>query len=99
MRSSPRSGRSSTYPTSRRAITTMRLGAVRALVFFFAPLARLLAEWPWFSAVGCERVFGTRLIASVLVGIVAGGVSLSFLSRLLGFAQRGVAPKPIVMQM
>src|SRR2546423_2831053 len=83
----------------RRRIITILFGAVMALVFFFAPLVRLLAEWPWFSALGYERVFGTRLIASLLLGIVTGGLSFAFLYGNLRFAQRGVVPKPIVMQM
>src|SRR5437868_8157975 len=83
----------------RRRLITILFGAVLALVFFFAPLVRLLAEWPWFSALGYERVFATRLIASLLLGVVTGGLSFAFLHGNLRFAQRGVVPKPIVMQM
>jgi len=76
----------------RRRIITILFGAVLVLVFFFAPLARLLAEWPWFSALGYERVFATRLIASLLLGVVTGGLSFAFLYGNLRFAQRGVVP-------
>ena len=73
------------------------LGA-SALVFFGSPLVRLLAEWPWFSALGYERVFATRLIGSVLLGLLAGGVAFAFLYVNLRFAQRGAVPNPVVMQ-
>jgi hypothetical protein len=86
--------------TRRRA----RLGlwlllGISVLLFFISPLVRLLAEWPWFSALGYERVFATRLIASLLLGIVTGGVAFAFLYANLRFAQRGVVPNPVVMQM
>src|SRR2546423_15214506 len=83
----------------RRRIITILFGAVLVLVFFFAPLVRLLAEWPWFSALGYERVFATRLIASLLLGIVAGGAAFAVLYANLRFAQRGIVPNPVVMQM
>ncbi len=69
------------------------------LFFFISPLIRLLAEWPWFGALGYERVFGTRLLASLLLGIVTGGSAFVFLYGNLRFAQRGVVPNPVVMQM
>jgi len=69
------------------------------LFFFISPLIRLLAEWPWFSALGYERVFGTRLVATLVLGIVTGGIAFVFLYGNLRFAQRGVVPNPVVMQM
>ncbi len=70
------------------------------LVFFFiSPVIGLLAEWPWFSALGYERVFGTRLIASLLLGVLTGGLAFAFLYANLRFAQRGIVPNPVVMQM
>src|SRR5688572_7411485 len=71
---------------------------VTALLFFISPLVRLLAEWPWFSAIGYERVFTTRIIAATLLGVVTGGLAFVFLYANLRFAQRGVVPKPVVMQ-
>src|SRR5439155_1132357 len=67
--------------------------------FLISPLIQLLAEWPWFSALGYERVFATRLIASLLLGIVAGGAAFALLYANLRFAQRGIVPNPVVMQM
>src|SRR5207247_4643916 len=58
----------------------------------------LLAEWPWFSALGYERVFATRLVASFTLGVLAGGVAFAFLYANLRFAQRGIVPNPVVMQ-
>ncbi len=69
------------------------------LLFLISPLIQLLAEWPWFSALGYERVFATRLIASLLLGIVAGGAAFALLYANLRFAQRGIVPNPVVMQM
>ena len=86
-------------PTRRRG----RLGlwlllGISVLLFLISPLVRLLAEWPWFSALGYERVFATRWIASLVLGIVTGGVAFAFLYANLRFAQRGVVPNPVVMQ-
>ena len=82
----------------RSAARWLVLGLI-ILLFFISPLIRLLAEWPWFGALGYERVFGTRLLASLLLGIVTGGIAFVFLYGNLRFAQRGVVPNPVVMQM
>ena len=75
------------------------LVGLSVLFFLISPLIQLLAEWPWFSALGYERVFATRLIASLLLGIVAGGAAFALLYANLRFAQRGIVPNPVVMQM
>jgi len=75
------------------------LVGLSVLFFLISPLIQLLAEWPWFSALGYERVFATRLIASLLLGIVAGGAAFALLFANLRFAQRGIVPNPVVMQM
>jgi len=84
---------------SRGRLSLWLLLAVTVLLFFISPLVRLLAEWPWFSALGYERVFATRLIGSVLLGLIAGGVAFAFLYVNLRFAQRGAVPNPVVMQL
>jgi uncharacterized protein len=68
------------------------------LVFFISPVIGLLAEWPWFSALGYQRVFATRLVASLTLGVLAGGVAFAFLYANLRFAQRGIVPNPVVIQ-
>ena len=83
----------------RRSVAFWLALALIILLFFISPLVRLLAEWPWFSALGYERVFATRLIGSLLLGIVTGGVAFAFLYGNLRFAQRGVVPNPVVMQL
>ena len=85
----------------RRSVAFWVMVGLAILLFFISPLIRLLAEWPWFSALGggYERVFGTRMIGSLLLGIVTGGVAFVFLYFNLRFAQRGVVPNPVVMQM
>ncbi|MGE5803544.1 MAG: UPF0182 family protein [Gemmatimonadota bacterium] len=85
-------------PRRRRLPLGIALG-VALVLFVFPTLVRLLAEWPWFSSLGYERVFGTRIVAATLLGIVTGGFALAFLYLNLRFAQRGVVPKPVVMRM
>jgi len=82
----------------RRTLALWLLG-VTILVFFISPVIGLLAEWPWFSALGYERVFGTRLLASLLLGVLTGGLAFAVLYANLRFAQRGIVPNPVVMQM
>src|SRR5712692_3315714 len=83
----------------RRRVVLWLVVGLGLLIFFISPLVGLLAEWPWFSALGYERVFATRLVASFTLGVLAGGVAFAFLYANLRFAQRGIVPNPVVMQM
>jgi len=83
----------------RRNIGLVVLVGLALLVFVLPTLVRLLAEWPWFSALGYERVFATRIVATTLLGLVTGGLAFAFLYSNLRFAQRGAVPNPVVMQM
>jgi uncharacterized membrane protein (UPF0182 family) len=56
------------------------------------------AEWPWFQALGYERVFATRLLAKALLGVGAGVAAFAFLYANLRFAQRGAVPEPVVLR-
>ena len=82
----------------RRRVALWLVVGLGLLLFFISPLVGLLAEWPWFSALGYERVFATRLVASFTLGVVAGGVAFAFLYANLRFAQRGIVPNPVVMR-
>ncbi|MGH7521759.1 MAG: UPF0182 family protein [Gemmatimonadales bacterium] len=87
-------------PAPRRRRLGLAIALGLALLLFFVPtLVRLLAEWPWFSSLGYARVFGTRIIAATLIGIVTGGFAFAVLYLNLRFAQRGVVPKPVVMRL
>src|SRR5216117_1367774 len=94
------SSRTLRLPGRRRGrLALWLLVGLSVLFFLISPLIQLLAEWPWFSALGYERVFATRLIASLLLGIVAGGAAFALLYANLRFAQRGIVPNPVVMEM
>ena len=68
-------------------------------VFFFLPnLIDLAAEWPWFTALGYGRVFTTRLMVKVLLGVGVGCFTFAFLYINLRVAQRGLVPNPFVVQ-
>src|SRR2546425_4478965 len=82
----------------RRRVAVWLLVGLGLLIFFISPLVGLLAEWPWFSALGYQRVFATRLVASFTLGVLAGGVAFVFLYVNLRFAQRGIVPNPVVLQ-
>src|SRR3989449_1044735 len=82
----------------RRRVVLWLVVGLGLLIFLISPLVGLLAEWPWFSALGYERVFATRLVASFTLGVLAGGVAFAFLYANLRFAQRGIVPNPVVMQ-
>src|SRR2546422_8541186 len=81
----------------RRRVVLWLVVGLGLLIFLISPLVGLLAEWPWFSALGYERVFATRLVASFTLGALAGGVAFAFLYANLRFAQRGIVPNPVVM--
>ena len=72
---------------------------VALLLFLLLPsLVTLAAEWPWFQALGFQRVFATRLLAKTILGVGAGVVAFAFLYSNLRFAQRGVVPDPLVLR-
>jgi hypothetical protein len=68
------------------------------LLLVLPTLVQLAAEWPWFVALGYERVFTTRLVAQVLLGGGIGIVAFAFLYINLRLAQRGLVPNPLVFQ-
>jgi uncharacterized membrane protein (UPF0182 family) len=82
----------------RRRVVLWLVVGLGLLIFFISPLVGLLAEWPWFSALGYLRVFATRLVASLTLGVLVGGVAFAFLYANLRFAQRGIVPNPVVLQ-
>ncbi len=82
----------------RRRVALWLVVGLGALIVFISPLVGLLAEWPWFSALGYQRVFAARLVASFTLGVLVGGVAFAFLYANLRFAQRGVVPNPVVVQ-
>src|SRR6266566_3550843 len=74
-------------------------GFVAVLLLLLLPsLVTLGAEWPWFRALGYERVFATRLVAKALLGVGVGLVAFAFLYTSLRFAQRGVVPDAVVLR-
>src|SRR6266478_4090968 len=64
----------------RRRLVLWLVVGLGLLIFFISPLVGLLAEWPWFSALGYERVFATRLVASFARGVLL----IFFISPLVG---------------
>src|SRR5947209_10397638 len=85
-------------PRRRRRLGLVLLVLLFALFLFLSNLVQLAAEWLWFQALGYQRVFTTRLVAEVVLGVGVGGVVFAFLYANLRIAQRGVVPNPLVVQ-
>ncbi len=85
-------------PRRRRRLGLVVLLVLFALFLFFSNLVPLAADWLWFQALGYERVFTTRLVAALVLGVAVGGVVFAFLSVNLRLAQRGLVPNPLVVQ-
>jgi uncharacterized membrane protein (UPF0182 family) len=81
-------------PVARRRSVVLLL-IMTALLFLLPTLLRLAAEWPWFTALGYQRVFGTRIMSELVLGLGAGAAAFAFLFANLRFARRGVQPDPI----
>ena len=81
----------------RRAV--ILLVVIAALLLLAPVLLRLAAEWPWFSALGYQRVFATRLLARLLLGVGIATVACGFLYLNLRLAQRGVVPNPFLVSL
>src|SRR5437899_5061260 len=85
-------------PRARRSRLLVWALVAVLLLLLLPSLVTLAAEWPWFQALGYERVFATRLVAKALLGVGAGVVAFVFLYANLRFAQRGVVPEPVVLR-
>jgi uncharacterized membrane protein (UPF0182 family) len=55
------------------------VATVVVLLLLLPALVRIAAEWPWFQAIGYERVFTTRLVAEALLGAAVAVVAFTFL--------------------
>src|SRR5438128_7890439 len=85
-------------PRRRRRLRLVLLVLLIALFLSLSTLVGLAAEWLWFQALGYERVFTTRLVAEVVLGVGVGGLVFAFLYANLRIAQRGLVPNPLVVQ-
>src|SRR3989441_7614776 len=83
-------------PRRRRLLVLVFVAVL--LLLLLPSLVTLGAEWPWFQALGYERVFATRLVAKGLLGVGAAVVAFAFLYANLRFAQRGAVPEPVVLR-
>ncbi len=86
-------------PRRGRRFGLLALILLFAVVLVLPYLVQLAADWPWFVSLGYERVFGTRLVAELSLGLVVGALAFAFLYGNLWFAQRGVVPNPMILQM
>ena len=84
-------------PPRRRRLLTFVFVAV-LLLLLLPSLVTFGAEWPWFQALGYQRIYATRLVAKALLGIGASVVAFAFLYANLRFAQRGAVPNPLVLR-
>jgi uncharacterized membrane protein (UPF0182 family) len=85
-------------PRRRRRLGLVVLLLLFALFLVFSNLVPLAADWLWFQALGYERVFTTRLVAEVVVGVAVGGLVFAFLYVNMRLAQRGLVPNPLIVQ-
>src|SRR6266566_1290901 len=57
-------------PRRRRRLRLVVLVLLIGLFLSLSTLVELAAEWLWFQALGYERVFTTRLVAEVVLGVL-----------------------------
>ena len=70
-----------------------------AFVLAIPALVGLAANWLWFSEVGYEAVYATRITTGGLLFLVVGALAFATLFLNLRFAQRGLVPDPIVVRL
>jgi uncharacterized membrane protein (UPF0182 family) len=63
----------------------------------FPTMVRLLTDWYWFSALGFQSVFSTTIGTKLFLGIGVALLSFGFFYANLRFAQRGLVPDPVVV--
>ena len=86
-------------PRPRRSRLLVLVLVAILLLLVLPSLVTLGAEWPWFTALGYQRVFATQILAKALLGVGAGVAAFAFLVGNLRFAQRGVVPEPLVLRL
>src|SRR5689334_15950982 len=85
-------------PRPRRSRLLVFVLVAAALLLILPSIVTFAAEWPWFQALGYQRIYATRLVAKALLGIGASVVAFAFLYANLRFAQRGAVPNPVVLR-
>ena len=58
---------------------------------------RLTVDWYWFSAIEFQTVFLTALWTKTMLGVGVGLLAFGFFYANLRFAQRGMVPDPLVV--
>jgi uncharacterized membrane protein (UPF0182 family) len=82
----------------RAALLIILLAAVFVLLAGLPALVDLAADWYWFSALGFQSVFMTALWTKLWLGVLIGLLVFAFIYFNLRFAQRGLTPDPMVVQ-
>ena len=85
---------------ARRAVVLVGVLVAALVLFTGIPAAiDLVADWYWFSALGFQSVFLTALTTKVGLGLVVGVAAGAFVYANLRFAQRGIVPDPMVVDL
>jgi len=80
--------------TIRRYIGPIILGIIALLIIFGGALVTLYTDWLWFSNLGYARVFTTRLLTQVKIGVLFGVVFFAIIYGNLWYARRIAPPTP-----
>ena len=75
------------------------LAALLVALTSFPTIVRLLTDWYWFSALGFQSVFLTTIGTKLFLGIGVAILSFGFFYANLRFAQRGLVPDPVVVNL
>lgn len=78
-------------------VVTIVVVALLILFAGFPALVNLLTDWWWFQAVGYQSVFLTGLGTKLVLGFGVGLIAFAFFFLNLRFAQRGLVPDPLVI--
>ena len=90
---------SNQVPAMLRRFVVVTIIVVALLVLFagFPALVNLLTDWWWFQSVGYQSVFLTSLGTKLVLGFGVGILAFTFFILNLRFAQRGLVPDPLVI--
>jgi len=81
----------------RFVVVTIIVVALLVLFSGFPALVNLLTDWWWFQTVGYQSVFLTSLGTKFVLGFGVGILAFAFFILNLRFAQRGLVPDPLVI--
>jgi uncharacterized membrane protein (UPF0182 family) len=82
----------------RRRTALLGVAFLAVAIMLLPGIPRLLTEWWWFKEIGYQVIFTREMATRGILFLIAGVVTAGVLHLNLHFAQRGLVPHPILLE-